>query len=73
MHFSMKKGTREWVSIRTVVHTTREYLPDKLIMYSETYAFNSLDTSTKRIQLLILSPIKDVHISTNKNKAKMLF
>jgi hypothetical protein len=37
-------------------------------MYSETYASNSLDTSTKRIQLLILSPIKDVHISTIKSK-----
>lgn len=54
--------------IGIIVHTKREYLPDKLIMNSETYTSNSLYTSTKRIQLLILSPIEDVHITSIKSK-----
>jgi len=52
--------------IGIIVHTKREYLPDKLIMNSETYTSNSLYTGTKRIQLLIslLSPIEDVNITS---------
>jgi hypothetical protein len=54
--------------IGIIVHAKREYLPNELIMNSETYTSNLLYTSTKRIQLLILSPIEDVHITSIKSK-----
>jgi len=54
--------------IGIIVHAKRKYLSDKLIMNSETYTSNSLYTSTKRIQLLILPPIEDVNITSIKPK-----
>jgi hypothetical protein len=51
-----------------IIHTKRKYLPNKFIMNSETYTSNSLYTSTKSIQLLILSPIEDVHKTSIKSE-----